>query len=141
MKTIKMLCWLLPLLFSTIYSQTDSCGNFNTQTEMNICHCNELKKADNAMNNIYQRVLSKYKDDKVFISKFKNAQRKWIALRDADLQALYPSEEPGEYGSVNPMCRCIILLNMTKERIKWISQWDLGVSEGDVCSGSIKINE
>lgn len=111
-----------------------------TQAEMNQDACAKYKKADAEMNAVYQQVLNKYKQEPGFLAKFKTAQRAWIAFRDAHLESLYP--EPNKlraYGSVNPVCRCSVLAELTAERTKQLKHWVDGAEEGDTCSGSVKV--
>ncbi|HXU35575.1 MAG TPA: lysozyme inhibitor LprI family protein [Blastocatellia bacterium] len=111
-----------------------------TQAEMNDAACAKYKKADAEMNAVYQQVLNKYKSETAFVAKFKTAQRAWIAFRDAHLESLYPDPNKMQaYGSVNPVCRCGVLTELTAERTKQLKQWLNGAEEGDVCSGSVKI--
>ena len=92
------------------------------------------------MNRTYKQVLDKYQRDNVFIEKLKTAQRAWIKFRDADLESLYPNT-PSAHGSINLMCHCIALAELTTERTKSLKRWIDGVEEGDVCAGSIKIKK
>ena len=111
-----------------------------TQGELNDQACLKYKKADAEMNSIYKQILDSYKSEAVFVAKLKTAQRAWVAFRDAHLESLYP--EPNKlqsYGSVNPMCQCIVLAELTTERTKALRQWLRGIPEGDVCSGSVRI--
>jgi uncharacterized protein YecT (DUF1311 family) len=110
------------------------------RAEVNQEACAKYEKADAEMNAVYRQVLSKHKQDSLFVAKFKTAQRAWIAFRDAHLESLYP--EPNKlqaYGSVNPVCRCFVLADLTAERTKQLKQWLNGAEEGDVCSGSVRI--
>ena len=111
-----------------------------TQREMNQEACTTYKKADAEMNRTYKLILDKYKRDSIFIEKLKIAQRAWIKFRDADLGALYP-EGPYAYGSVNPMCRCNALAELTTERTKSLKRWVDGFEEGDVCAGSMRTKD
>lgn len=111
-----------------------------TQAEMNEGACAKYSKSDAEMNAVYRQVLNNYNSDAVFIAKFKAAQRAWVAFRDAHLESLYP--EPNKlqaYGSVNPVCRCGVLSELTAERTKQLKQWLNGAEEGDVCSGSVRM--
>lgn len=110
-----------------------------TQAEMNQDACGKYKKSDARLNETYQRILREYGKDQAFIQKFKAAQRAWLAFRDAHIAAIYPNPDPHTYGSVNPMCRCIALDELTQERMKTLRQWVDGVTEGDVCAGSVRI--
>ncbi len=131
----------LRLLVSSVALLLAVCNSpAQTQAEMNDSACAQYKKADAEMNAVYQQILNKYKSETLFVAKLKAAQRAWIAFRDAHLESLYP--EPNKlqtYGSVNPVCRCGVLTELTAERTKQLKQWLNGAEEGDVCSGSVKI--
>ncbi|RUR12485.1 lysozyme inhibitor LprI family protein [Legionella sp. km772] len=107
-----------------------------TQTELNQSACKELKQADKELNQIYQQVLAYHQEDKTFINHFKDAQRKWVAFRDAYTDSMYIPEYYQNYGSVMPMCQCYFLEQVTKERLKQLRAWVDGVEEGDACVGS-----
>ena len=111
-----------------------------TQSQMNQNTCKQYERADAELNNVYKQVLSEYAKDTEFIGKFREAQRAWVAFRDAHLESLYPAKDKlAEYGSVYETCRCLVLTDLTKQRTEMLRQWLKGVKEGDVCSGSIKI--
>ena len=129
-----LLISILLILFASAYSFAQ------TQAELNRDACATYKNADAEMNRTYKQVLDKYQLDNVFIEKLKTAQRAWIKFRDADLESLYPNT-PSAYGSINPMCRCIALAELTTERTKSLKRWIDGVEEGDVCAGSMKIKK
>ena len=46
-----------------------------TQSEMNQDACERYKKADAQLNQTYQRILTKYRQDKIFLENLKTAQR------------------------------------------------------------------
>ena len=130
------------LLVSILLILLASANSFaQTQAELNRDACATYKNADAEMNRTYKQVLDKYQRDTVFIEKLKAAQRAWIKFRDADLESLYPERGThSAYGSVNPMCLCVALSELTKERTKSLKRWVDGVEEGDVCAGSIRTN-
>lgn len=107
-----------------------------TQLELNQDACTTLKKADQLLKQTYQKVLTAHKQDTAFTSQFKNAQRKWIAFRDAYVDSMYIPEYSNSYGSIMPMCKCLFIEQITSERIKQLNVWINGVQEGDACSGS-----
>ncbi len=109
-----------------------------TQLDMDRTAGGELASADKELNGVYQEVLKQYADDPVFITKFRAAQRAWIALRDAELAATYPHTEPGYYGSVYPMCADARLTALTRARTTDLRRWLAGTEEGDVCAGALK---
>ena len=75
----------------------------------------------------------------MFLASLKEAQRCWIAFRDAQLKMKYPGREQGYYGSVLPMCEMMYLTELTQDRIKALQVWIDGVEEGDVCAGTVKV--
>jgi len=116
-------------------------GFCQTQATMNKNAKESYNKIDKELNEVYKTILSEYKFNANFIKHLKASQRIWITFRDAELKVKYPESEPGNYGSVNPMCISIFLEKLTNERIKTLKVWIDGIEEGDVCSGSIKIIE
>ncbi|TCO25246.1 uncharacterized protein YecT (DUF1311 family) [Pedobacter psychrotolerans] len=108
-----------------------------SQTAMNMKAYSDYKKADAELNGVYQKILKSYFRETTFIKKFRNAQRLWIQLRDAELAAKYPNS--GTYGSVAPMCESIYLETLTRDRIKFLNLWVTGIEEGEVCLGSVKM--
>ena len=112
-----------------------------TQSEMNRNANEEYKKADIELNNVYQKILTEYKSDSIFIDRLKKAQRIWILYRDAEVEMKFPAENKQlEYGSVYSMCISNFLTNLTKERTEKLKVWLNGIEEGDMCSGSVKMN-
>jgi len=112
-----------------------------TQGEMNQDAASEFKAADNELNAIYQQILEDYADDEAFIANLKEAQRCWIAFRDAQMKMKYPDREAGYYGSIQPMCEAMYLAELTQDRIKALKVWIEGVEEGDMCAGTVKVKE
>jgi len=110
-----------------------------TQGEMNAETAGEFQAADKQLNSIYQEILSDYADDEAFIVSLKEAQRCWIAFRDAQVKMKYPERAPGYYGSILPSCQAMYLAELTQERIKALQVWIDGKQEGDVCAGSVRI--
>ena len=100
----------------------------------------EYKKADIELNNVYQKILTEYKSDSIFIDRFKKTQRIWISYRDAELEMKFPAKNKrGQYGSVYPMCVSYFLKELTEERTEKLKVWLIGIEEGDVCTGSVKM--
>lgn len=125
------------LLAVVLCVSTSATGQLPTGTNPNAC---DFKKSDAKLNEVYQRVLVEYRQNKIFTDKLKVAQRAWLAFRDAHLASLYPAADTRKvYGSVNSMCQCLELEQLTKERINLLQKWIDGTIEGDVCAGSIKI--
>lgn len=133
-KGIIILLAILTILLSCVSSLSQ------TQAEMNQDACGQYKQADAELNMVYKEILNEYKSQAVFIRKLKSAQRAWLEFRDAHLNSVFPEQEKiRQYGSVYPMCRCIVLTELTRERTEKLKKWITGNEEGDVCTGSIKI--
>jgi len=106
-----------------------------TQGEVN----QQYKKADQSLKATYAKVLKDYVRDRQFRGKLRQAQRAWVAFRDAHLAARFPrAEKQAEYGSSYPARRCAVLTELTEQRTKELKTWADGIPEGDVCNGSVK---
>jgi len=111
-----------------------------TQAEMNQEAYVAFKKADKVLNNIYKKIISDYQHDTIFIKSLKKTQRKWIEFRDSELEMKFPEYPAPYYGSVQPMCRDYYLEELTIQRVNTLKIWLEGIKEGDMCSGSVKVN-
>ena len=111
-----------------------------TQAEMNQQAYASYNKADKKLNTVYQKILVKYKTDKLFVANLKKSQRIWISFRDAEMDMKYPNYPNQNYGSIHPTCRAVYLTELTESRIKTLTVWLNGIKEGDACSGSVKTN-
>ncbi len=60
------------------------------------------------------------------------AQKAWESYRDAQLEAIYPRENIGDYGSVYPMCFAILETKLVEGRIRDLKALTTS-GEGDVC--------
>jgi uncharacterized protein YecT (DUF1311 family) len=110
-----------------------------TQAGMNERACAGNRRADAEMNRVYQQILSEYQDKAEFVEKLKEAQRAWVAYRDAHMEALYPGEDKRSlYGSAHEMCACPEMENLARERTALLRRWLTGLPEGDVCGGTIR---
>ncbi|HYL98397.1 MAG TPA: lysozyme inhibitor LprI family protein [Blastocatellia bacterium] len=127
----------LPLAFAVSISY--GTGRTQTQFEMNKQACEEYKRADVRLNRAYKQILEQYSGNAAFIERFKAAQRAWLAFRDAYLESLYPEEDKQRYyGTANSTCTCLVMKDLTNQRVKQLEQWTTGIPEGDICAGSRK---
>ena len=108
-----------------------------TQWQMNQEAIDRYKKVDTEQNVLYKQILGLYAADSSFITRLKASEEAWIKYRDAQLEMKYPSEN--DYGSARPMCVSIYLEELTNERIKALRVWVDGIEEGDICGGSVRI--
>jgi uncharacterized protein YecT (DUF1311 family) len=116
----------------------DCMDTAHTQLQRNQCATSQLKAADDELNRVYQDILNRYKNDRQFLLKLRNAQQAWLKFREAELEAKFPfADKQARYGSVYPMCADLFLAQRTQERIKDLRQWLDGTEEGDACAGSV----
>jgi uncharacterized protein YecT (DUF1311 family) len=105
---------------------------------MNQCAAKKAKKADNRLDATYRELLSKIKEDKVATDRIVAAERAWIAFRNAELAAMWPTasgENPNlKYGSVHPFCYLLAYTEMTAKRTSELRDRMTQHPEGDVCS-------
>jgi len=95
------------------------CNTAGTGEEMNVCAANDLAKAEKELNAVYQALLKKEAKNTVFIQKLRNAQRAWVAFRDADLDATYACADESPFvcwGSMLPLCEASYKEKVTRER-------------------------
>jgi uncharacterized protein YecT (DUF1311 family) len=112
-------------------------GSAQSQREIESRTCAAYQAAEKELNDVYDAVLARYAQDREFVTKLRRSQRAWVAYRDAELAALYPSKEKqASYGSVYETCNCDARSQMIAQRIETLRQWLTGVEEGEVCAGS-----
>ena len=109
-----------------------------TQLEINQNEDIKFKTADNELNITYKKILKEYKSDTAFLKNLKISQGLWIKFRDAEMKTRYPDRENGYYGSSQSTCWSNYLTQLTNQRTKTLKIWLVGISEGDICAGSIK---
>lgn len=131
-----VLCGSLVLLASAQRRrpQRDCYDAARTQFDLNRCAAREFEQSDAELNRVYRRLLDENKEDKLFVQKLTEAERAWVAFRDAQLDALYPPVENMQmnYGSVFPMCYGRAKAKLTRERTAQLRAM-LDRQEGDVC--------
>ena len=100
--------------------------------------CRKYKNADADLNSVYQQILAAKAGEAAFVKALRGAQRAWVAFRDAHVQSIYPdANSTADYGTVYPMCRCVILEELTLQRTKQLrALWVEGVPEGESCAGT-----
>lgn len=118
-------------------------GKFNlawpqTQTDMTSVSCQKSKKAEEELNRIFRQILAARVSEPNFNKAFQEAQRTWLAFRDAHIRSIYPEPSArSEFGSIYTMCACDLQAELTTQRIKQLRGiWIDGTVEGDVCKGS-----
>ena len=81
----------------------------------------------------YQKIIKRFSEgpdaNPAFIEKLRKAQRAWLAFRDAHVESIFPE---GENFSARPMCVLILRNELTQARSAQLSQWVVGIEEGDL---------
>jgi uncharacterized protein YecT (DUF1311 family) len=126
---------LITFFFSSLFALAQ------TQQEMNTDAAQKYKLSDKELNLVYQKILLEYKSDSEFIKKLKVTQNLWIKFRDAEVVARFPNKEPNYYGSFHSVCHYDYLAELTDKRINDLKVWIIGMQEGNVCSGSVKVKD
>jgi uncharacterized protein YecT (DUF1311 family) len=101
-----------------------ACAALQTQTELNTCAANEYKKHDAAMNELYQKLLSKLNQRQRALAE--DAETAWIAYRDK--QCAFQTSSAG--GSILPLIQYGCLDEKTNVHIAELNR-QLNCQEGD----------
>jgi uncharacterized protein YecT (DUF1311 family) len=89
-----------------------------TPAEMNACAHEEAARVDAKLDTVYAKLLSKAESDPVALAKIKNAEKNWIAYRDAYISAMFPAAHKlTEYGSMYPMKADLLRAKLTHQQI------------------------
>ena len=90
-----------------------------TQSEMNAEAAADYRKADKALNVVYQGVMKKHAKEALFLKAMKTAQKAWIVFRDAEMIAKFPhKDEAMYYGSMFGLLWNQALEELTTKRTK-----------------------
>jgi uncharacterized protein YecT (DUF1311 family) len=111
MRILLILAGLSGLAAFNAPAQDDPCGNAVSQSELNQCSGERYKLADSALNQVYKQVQGKL--DKAQWDKLREAQRAWIAFRDAECVA---QSFPYQGGSMQALIVNDCLNALTKTR-------------------------
>jgi len=96
-----------------------------TQYDMDMCAGQDFKKADDALNALYRKMLPRYNATDQGL--LKDAERKWVAWRDAEC-AFDTNLSMG--GTMHPMVETMCQTEMTKARVKELEA-QLKCTDGD----------
>lgn len=89
-----------------------------TQLQMNACGSEEAARADNRLNDLYNKLLTQAAGEKDAVEKIKAAENAWIGYRDAFIEAMYPAgDKTGEYGSIYPLQASLLRARLTRRQI------------------------
>jgi uncharacterized protein YecT (DUF1311 family) len=102
--------------------------NDQSQTGMNICAGADFNASDARLNTDYGEIMKRLSDDADARKLLQQAQRAWIAFRDAECKF---SSSGVEGGSVSPMVHALCLQGLTDDRVDQLGSY-LKCEEGDM---------
>lgn len=108
----------LPLALAAAPAAAD-CGDANDTRQMIACEHQELAAADKRLNEVYRNLVAVVKDDEKKMNLLRDAQRKWIAFRDA-LCRLEGDSARG--GTLEPLLETACLATQTKDQVRRLEE-------------------
>jgi uncharacterized protein YecT (DUF1311 family) len=129
------LCLSLAILaFSLVGTEAHALcpASAQTQRDLNDSAGQRRAAAEREMNVVYTSLLKKLQNNPKAQAHLRKAQRAWIAYRDAQIEADFPSSSVTVCGSVCPMCIALEFEQLTRERTKLLERM-IKPEEGDVC--------
>ena len=117
------------LAHSTSWALAKDCDGRGSQTDLNLCAGENFKQADAKLNAVYAKLLKKI--SAAGQSKLREAQKSWIAYRDA--QCAFETLGTID-GSIHSMVVAQCLTDVTEQQTKRL-QHQLTCEEGDVSCG------
>jgi len=104
------------------------CANASSQMTMNVCADQAYRKTDDELNAVYKQINDRLKDDREAAKLLVNAQKAWLAFRDAECTF---TTSASAQGSVYPMLVTQCRDGMTSKRIEELKTY-LRCEEGDM---------
>lgn len=127
MRLILTAAALTALAFPAFADEID-CTDPHTQTDMTLCAQADFDAADEKLNELYARVRVRLAGEETKLAALRDAQRAWVAYRDADC-AFQSSGVEG--GSAQPMVEAQCRTERTTQRNADLETL-LACGEGDV---------
>lgn len=112
----------LPLVFAAVLPAVPAiadCGDDGNTRQMIACEQEELARADKKLNEVYRSVVAVVKEDEKKLNLLRDAQRKWIAFRDA-LCRLEGDSARG--GTLEPLLETACLATQTKDQVRRLEE-------------------
>ncbi len=104
-----------------------------TQRELEQSAFDRCRQAESEMESVVASLLARARGRPEAAALLAKAQQAWIAFRDAQLRAEWPSP-PSTYGSVQPMCQAMERERLTRYRTA-VLRTMLAQPEGELCWG------
>lgn len=112
-------CTLRPPAAAAQSNPPADCRNPYTTVDMIECAGRDLDAVDKKLNDVYRKLTAAVRDDKTAMDLLRDAQRKWIAFRDADCK-LTADEMRGGTGA--PVLELSCHVDMTERRVKRLEE-------------------
>lgn len=98
------------------------CAHAMTQTDMNICAFKDLQAADRALNATWKQAAAKARSEGAQqFARLLDAQRKWLAFRDA--QCLAENGLREESGTIWPLVQNTCMQRLTEARTDQLREY------------------
>lgn len=130
--------WLLAVLLVLPFSAMAdvACNPDGSQIELNACAGDAFEQADAELNRVYGDVRKSLEGDTLALQRLRDAQRLWVQLRDADIEALYPVPDGEDsrvhHGSMHPLLVMSARAEATRARTAWLRRHFLEREEGQL---------
>jgi uncharacterized protein YecT (DUF1311 family) len=96
--------------------------------------CSELDYFDKEMNDLYDEIMDKHKDQIQFIKNFKQAQIMWTQYRNSMTQAYMDQfRRPRNYSQSQKYCRCKKMAELTRTRLEELKPFIQEMDEIPAC--------
>jgi len=128
MATRRLTMALCLAIAAPLSARATGCADAATQTDLNICAAEALKASDAALNATYRQVMGRLKTDPAKRALLMNAQKAWLAFRDAECD-FDGSDVVG--GSIHPMIVSECVDALTQSRTHQLEAY-LHCAEGDM---------
>jgi uncharacterized protein YecT (DUF1311 family) len=116
----------IPLLANA--ARAVDCANAQDQATMNECAGKSFTEADKKLNDAYKQIEGRLKDDAASKKLLVDAQRAWVAFRDAECN--FQGGPPDMAGTIYPMVIAECKQAVTDDRLKDLQGY-LNCQEGD----------
>lgn len=94
-----------------------------TQYAMNICAGEEADRADDKLNDVYQRLLAAAGSEDSAREKIQGMEKAWVVYRDAALTAKFPAEnKQATYGTIYPTDFALFQASLTYRHIATLKE-------------------
>ncbi|RJT39407.1 DUF1311 domain-containing protein [Mesorhizobium waimense] len=127
LSTIATLTLAVPL--SGGAARADDCANAQDQATMNECAGKDFHAADKKLNDAYKQIEGRLKDDAAGKKLLIDAQRAWVAFRDAECK--FQGGPPATAGTIYSMVVANCQTSLTNDRLKDFQTY-LNCPEGEL---------